>query len=159
MLVIIDIEFQYQLEGKIMTKEMQVFINFLREKNLKLTDQRKAILSEFNKIGGHLTVEQLYEKVKKKKPSIGQATVFRTLKLLCQTGIAQEINIGDKKIRYEKALGRKHHNHLICIKCGKIIEFKDDKIEKLQDKICKKFGFQPVEHKLGIRGYCSECKR
>lgn len=141
-----------------MGKEMEVFINFLREKNLKLTEQREEILDSFIKTNKHLTVEELYDRVKKKDSSIGQATVSRTLKLLCKAGIAEEIELGDRKIRYEQKLGHGHHDHLICTKCGKFIEAVNKKIEKLQSNLCAEHKFLPKKHRLEIFGICKECQ-
>jgi len=142
-----------------MSKELNIFIDFLRKKDLKLTDQRKKILDIFLKIDRHLSVEDLYDIVKKKDPDIGQATVFRTLKLLREADIAKEVDLGDKKVRYEHKYGHQHHDHLVCVKCGRFIEAVDLKIEKLQEKLCKKFGFLPQRHKMEIFGVCRQCRK
>ena len=142
-----------------MQEEFDEFVDFLKRKNLKLTSQREEILRYFLKIDRHLTVEDLYNVVKKKDPNIGQATVFRTLKLLCEAGLAGEVDFGDKKIRYEHKYGHQHHDHLICVKCGKFIEVTQPEIEKLQDKLCKKFNFSPTWHKMEIFGICKRCKK
>ncbi len=105
-----------------------------------------------------MSVEDLYDIVKKKDSRIGQATVFRTLKLLCEADIAKEVNLGDKKVRYEHKDGHSQHNHLVCVKCGKFIEASEPRIEKLQSGLCKKFGFIPKEHKREIFGICKQCK-
>ena len=102
-----------------MTKAIEIFTNFLKEKDLKLTRQRQEILSLFLKSDRHLSVEDLYHVVKKKDKSIGMATVFRTLKLLCEADIAKEVDLGDRRVRYEPKFGHEHHDHLICTKCGK----------------------------------------
>ena len=141
-----------------MTKEISVFIDFLKKKNLKLTDQRREILKIFLGTNRHLSVENLYNIVKKKDPSIGQATVFRTLKLLCEADIAKEVDFGDKKIRYEHKYGHKHHDHFICVECGIFIEAMDPKIERLQEELCKKIGFLAQRHKMEIFGICKNCR-
>lgn len=142
-----------------MFKEVTVFTDFLRSKSLKLTNQREQILNAFLAIEKHVTVEDLYNIVKKKDPSIGHTTVFRTLKLLCEANIANEADFGDKKIRYEHKYGHKHHDHLVCIKCGKCIEAVDPEIERLQQRLCKKFGFIHKKHKMEIFGICKKCKK
>ena len=139
-----------------MQKEQKRFNDFLKEKGLKLTKQRVQILQVFLGTKNHLSVEGLYEVVKKKNSAIGQATVFRTLKLLCKIGIAREINLGDRRVRFEH--DHKHHDHLICQSCSKLIEAVDPKIEDLQKTLCKKFGFVPRNHRLQIFGICKECK-
>lgn len=111
-----------------MNKEKKIFIDYLAIKGLKLTGQRDTILELFLKTEKHLTVEELYDIVKKKNPDIGHATVFRTLKLLCESDIAREIHFIDKKIRYEHKYAHDHHDHLICIKCQKFIEVVDEEM-------------------------------
>jgi len=140
-----------------MSKELGIFIDYLRKKDLKLTEQRKEILNVFLKTERHLSVEDLYNIAKRKDPNIGQATVFRTLKLLQEADIAKEVDLGDGKIRYEHKYGHEHHDHLICIRCGRFVEAVDPKIEKLQDNLCKRHGFLPQRHKMEIFGICSKC--
>lgn len=140
-----------------MAKEHDIFTTFLKSKNLKLTSQREEILNYFLKVDRHLSVEDLYSIVRKKDPNIGQATVFRTLKLLGEAGLAGEVRLGDKRVRYEHKYGHQHHDHLICMKCGKLIEAMEPEIEKLQERLCKKFGFAPEKHKMEIFGTCKNC--
>ncbi|MFC1623977.1 Fur family transcriptional regulator [Candidatus Omnitrophota bacterium] len=140
-----------------MAEELNIFIDFLKKKDLKLTDQRREILKVFLKTDRHLSVEDLYDIVKKKDSSIGHATVFRTLKLLCEADIAKEVDLGDKKIRYEHKHGHQHHDHLVCVRCGRFIEAVDSKIEELQNRLCKRFGFLPQRHKMEIFGTCKKC--
>tara|TARA_B100000315_G_C14313960_1_gene467639 strand:- start:17 stop:451 length:435 start_codon:yes stop_codon:yes gene_type:complete len=142
-----------------MSKEHQIFVDFLKTKGLKLTQQRDQILKAFLKTEKHLSAEDLYKIIEKENPAIGQATVFRTLKLLKEAGIAREIDLGDKRIRFEHGWGHKHHDHLICQRCSKLVEAVDPKIEELQNTLCKKFGFTPRSHKLQIFGICKECRR
>ncbi|MFH1519403.1 MAG: transcriptional repressor [Candidatus Omnitrophota bacterium] len=139
-----------------MQKEQQIFNDFLKAKGLKFTGQRGQILKIFLETKEHLSVEDLYGIVKKKNPAIGQATVFRTLKLLSGAGIAREINLGDRRARFE--YDYKHHDHLICQSCLKLIETVDSEIERLQDALCKKFNFTLTSHKLQLFGICKECK-
>ncbi len=141
-----------------MSKESGMFIDYLKKKDLKLTDQRKIILDVFLKTEKHLSVEDLYNIAKKKDSSIGQATVFRTLKLLCEADIAKEVNLGDGKTRYEHKYGHEHHYHLVCLKCGRFIEAVDSRIEKLQKELCRKQGFLPQRHKMEIFGICKGCR-
>ncbi len=142
-----------------MKKEIKLFIDFLKKKGLKLTPQRERVLTIFLDQEKHLTVEDLYNIIKKKDPSLGQATVFRTLKLLVEAQIAGEVDFGDKKIRYEHKYGHKHHDHIICTECGKCIEAANPKIEELQNKLCEKFSFKVISHRLKIFGICKQCQR
>ncbi|MFC1514789.1 Fur family transcriptional regulator [Candidatus Omnitrophota bacterium] len=136
-----------------------IFEHFLREKDLRLTYQRKKILDIFLKTEKHLSVEDLYDIVKKKDKRIGQTTVFRTLKLLCQAGIAQEVDLGEKMIRYEHKHGHPHHDHLICVRCGACIETVDSRIERLQEELCRKYKFTPQKNRMEIFGLCSRCAK
>ena len=142
-----------------MLKEKAIFRDFLRKKGLKLTQQREDILETFLKTEQHLSTEDLYKVIKKKKFGIGQATVFRTLKLLTEAGIAKEVYFGDKRVRFEHEYGHQHHDHLVCQICSKLIETVDFEIERLQDDLCKKVQFTPTSHRLQIFGICKQCKK
>ena len=96
--------------------------------------------------------------MKKKDSSIGHATVFRTVRLLVKAGIANEVDFGGKTKKYEVKYECKHHDHLVCSKCGKLIEVVDQEIEILQDKMCEKYDFLPKSHRLEIFGVCKDCK-
>jgi len=141
-----------------MASALQVFVDYLRKKHLKLTDQRNAILNVFLKTERHLSVDDLYDIVRKKDSSIGHATVFRTLKLLSEAGIAKEVNLGDGKTRYEHKYDHEHHDHLVCLECGRFIEAVDSKIERLQEELCKRHGFVAQQHKMEIFGICKKCR-
>ena len=141
------------------TNAIDIFIAFLRGKNLPFTKQREEILLCFLRTDKHLSVEELYSLASKKDPKLGQTTVFRTLKLLCEADIAREVDFGDRIKRYEVKYGHEHHDHLVCTKCGKFIEAVDDRIEELQEKLCKKFGFTSKSHRLEIFGVCKKCKK
>ncbi len=131
---------------------------YLKENNLSLTSQRREVLEVFLSCGRHLTVEELYYLAKKKNPRIGQTTVFRTLKLLVEADLAKKIVLGDNKTRYEVKYGVEHHDHLVCLECGKFIEAVDPAIEELQEKLCGRFGFTPRKHSLEIYGTCRKCR-
>lgn len=141
-----------------MTNVKEAFRNFLKEKNQHYTVQRSLVFEEFLRAKKHLSVEELYGIVKLKEPSIGQVTVFRTLKLLEEAGVATPVNFGDKTVRYELSFKTEHHDHLVCMKCGKVIEVLDNKLEKRKDKICAKHNFSPSHHRLEIFGICQACQ-
>ena len=132
--------------------------DFLRSKNLRLTPERKAILKAAFSMHEHFDVEKLYRNLRKEKKSISRATIYRAIPFLVESGLVKEVMRCLNKTQYEHVFGHKHHDHLVCIKCGRIIEFTNEKIEKLQDEVCKRYGFRPVEHRLGIRGFCQQCK-
>ena len=142
-----------------MNEAIKVFVDFLRKKGLQVTRQREEVLKMFLRADRHLSVEELYNIVKKKDSRIGQATVFRTLKLFCEANLAGEVDTGDKRTRYEVKYGHQHHDHLVCTNCGKYFEVMDPEIEQLQDKLCKKFGFQPQRHRMEIFGICKRCRK
>jgi Fur family ferric uptake transcriptional regulator len=135
------------------------FQDFIAEKGLKSTRQRDLILECFLTSDCHLSTEDLYMKVRAKNPSIGFATVYRTLKLFAESGIAREIHFGDGQSRYEHVAEGEHHDHLVCTRCGAIQEFQNEAIEKLQQEVAEQFGFQVETHKMELYGICSKCRK
>lgn len=139
-------------------KAKQVFLDYLKSKNLRYSEKRQKIADIFISFEGHLTPEELYIYARRKNRSIGLASVYRTLKLLRDSGIARELTFLDGSARYEYSFGREHHDHMICIRCGTYIEAVDMKIEKLQEKMAKEHGFQLVDHRMELYGYCKDCQ-
>ena len=137
----------------------KIFSEFLENKALKLTSQRRSILRQAVEAKGHFSAEELLKYAKQQDPTISKATVYRTLALLKESKILEEQDFGDGKKLYERAQGRKHHDHLVCVKCGKIIEFENEEIEKLQDAEAKKNQFQVVYHSHKLFGFCKDCSR
>ncbi|MBI4843735.1 MAG: transcriptional repressor [Nitrospirae bacterium] len=133
--------------------------SFIKTKGLKSTRQRDIIVTEFLKTEGHVTAEEFYRKINRRHKNIGFTTVYRTLKLLAESGLAAEQVFADNLTRYESLLGEEHHDHLICQKCGSITEFKDNKLENMQVKIADELGFQILNHKMEFYGYCSNCRK
>jgi Fur family ferric uptake transcriptional regulator len=141
-----------------MDAKISNYNEFLVKKGLKSTRQRDLIVAEFFKKHQHLTAEELWSQVKHRDPKIGYATVYRTLKLLTEFGLAHKREFGGGQAKFEHVTEH-HHDHLICMGCSRIIEFENDQIEYLQDKICKKHRFQLVNHKMELYGYCEACSR
>jgi Fur family ferric uptake transcriptional regulator len=135
--------------------EHRALARYLEEHHLKHTKQREAILDVFLAARGHITGEDLYQRVRAMHPQIGYTTVYRTMKLLCEAGLASEQNF-DGTTRYETA--HEHHDHLVCTRCGKIIEFECELIESAQDKIARKYGFRILRHRHELYGHCQECR-
>lgn len=135
----------------------QVFRDYLSRQGLKSTRQRDLILDEFLAAGAHLSTEELYLSLRGKHPHIGYATVYRTLKLLAECGLAEQRHFGDGQARYEQAVAEEHHDHLICTECGAILEFEDPAIENLQLKVAREHGFTIKRHRLEIYGTCAKC--
>jgi Fur family ferric uptake transcriptional regulator len=130
----------------------------LRRQRLKSTAQRDTIAKVFFASGRHVSLEELYSDVRRVNPRIGYATVYRTMKLLTECGLALERHFRDGGARYESA-EKHHHDHLICENCGRIVEFEEARIEALQEKIAKRLGFRFTGHKMELYGVCGECQR
>jgi Fur family ferric uptake transcriptional regulator len=135
------------------------FRDHIKSAGLRRTAQRDLILEVFLSTEDHLSSEALYRLVEKKDPNVGQTTVYRTLKLLTEAGLAREVRLGDGRTYYEHHLDHEHHDHMICTECGKVIEFYSEEIENLQDQMAEEFGFVPTHHSLRILGICKECKK
>lgn len=138
--------------------EKQLFVDFLAKKNLRDTPQREMILDEFLRQERHISAEELYDIVKQRDRTIGQATVYRVLKLLCEAGLAREVDFSDGTMRYEHEFGHEHHDHLVCISCGKTVEVVDPAIETLQKALAEKYGFRLSNHEMYLYGTCPECQ-
>ncbi|MBI5971464.1 MAG: transcriptional repressor [Deltaproteobacteria bacterium] len=139
------------------SKKNETLKAYLDAKGMKSTTQRDFIAETFFKTTTHISLEELLGKVRKKHSSIGYATVYRTMKLLNECGLAIDRQFGDGQSRYENIPEDGHHDHLICIKCSKIVEFQNQKIEQLQSESAKKHGFTVLNHKLELYGYCPDC--
>jgi len=139
-------------------KRKEVFRAYLAQEGLKSTSQRELILDEFLKSGSHLSTEDLYLRLRQKYPNIGYATVHRTLKLFASCGIAAERQFGDGQTRYELSSEEEHHDHLICTRCAKIIEFENPEIERLQEAVAREHQFVIERHRLEIFGLCPRCQ-
>jgi Fur family ferric uptake transcriptional regulator len=142
--------------GKAKTKDK--FREFMLDKGLKSTRQREIILDEFLRVGSHLSTEELYLRLRRKNPQIGYATVHRTLKLFAECGIAEQRHFGDGQARYEASDLDEHHDHLICVNCGRIVEFEDPRIENLQEEVARQHGFSIERHRLELYGCCESCR-
>lgn len=141
-----------------MTKEKEIFFDHLKRAGFKRTSQRELILDVFLKTEGHSSAEDLYQIVKEQDPSVGFTTVYRTLKLLAECGLARQERLGDGRTRYEHQYNHQHHDHLICTDCGELIEFYSEVIEKKQDEIARQYKFKPTHHSLRIFGLCQLCQ-
>jgi Fur family ferric uptake transcriptional regulator len=141
-----------------MTQAIQTFAEYLNLKNLKLTKERKAVLQEIFLHKGHLEAEELSYKLRKKRKRASRATIYRTLELLVDSGIVRKVDLGHGHSHYEHVLGNAHHEHMVCLKCGKVIEFSDKKIERSLKKLCEKSGFEHTSHHFQVFGYCKDCR-
>ncbi len=139
-------------------QEVEAFLKtykaYLLKHELKFTNQRKVIISEFLRAGGHLSAEDLFRIVKKKEPSVGLASVYRTINSLVEAELAVERRFLDRTSVYELHEPGRHHDHLICLRCRKIFEFENDAIEDQQKKVAESLGFTLKDHKLELYGWC-----
>jgi Fur family ferric uptake transcriptional regulator len=143
-----------------LTKTLENIYEKLHDNDYKITPQRRVILKVFlDNVEHHLSAEEIYNIVRETNPEIGLATVYRTLDLLAELEILQKVNFGDGRSRYEFSDTEvHHHHHLICLKCGEVTEFDDDKLEELEAAIGKKSGFKIIDHQAKFFGYCQKCQ-
>ena len=131
--------------------------SYITDHRLNTTAQREAIVEQFLRTRDHVSIDELLTKVRKRHPKVGYATVYRTLKLLVDSGLAIERQFGDGQARYE-VVGD-HHDHLICAKCGLILEFEDDEIERIQERIAQRLGgFSVIRHRHELYGLCPKAR-
>jgi len=132
----------------------------LRQKGLKHSRQRDLIAQAFFEMGGHVPVEAVVSRVREQEPRVSVATVYRTMKLLAECGLAVPRNFGDGQTRYEPAT-RRHgdaHDHLICTGCGAIVEFESERIAALQLRLARRHGFEIEHRRVELYGRCAACR-
>jgi Fur family ferric uptake transcriptional regulator len=134
------------------------FSNFLKKNDLRLTQPRMTILKVFLQMKGHFEVEDVLAEVKKVDGMVSIATVYRTLNLLVECGLAAENTFADKAKKFEVAHEKQHHDHFVCNKCKKVEEFHHPLIESLQGEVAKKHEFSITSHIMTLYGVCSDCK-
>ena len=139
-------------------KLLNRFKEALKKEGLKYTPQRKAVLEEIIKDKGHRESEEIYLALKKRGQHVSRATVYRTMDILVNNGFARKMNLGDGRARYESKVNSPHHDHLVCMDCGLIVEFMDQGIEDLQDKIAIQYEFQLKRHIHQLFGLCKKCQ-
>ncbi len=140
-----------------MEKELELFERHIQHKGLKRSNQRDCILKTFLKSERHLSAEDLFHMVKQDYPHIGYTTVYRTLRLIVESGIAEVVDFDDGVKRFERKLGREYHAHFICSHCGNHFEAFDVNIKTLSSRLAKEQGFLPQNHRLEIFGICKKC--
>jgi Fur family ferric uptake transcriptional regulator len=163
------VRYEYHYQKGILMKNFETmsydellkeFKGILKANALKFTKQRETILSTLYNNPKHFTSECLYLLVKQKHPelNIGIATVYRTLSLLEENGLVSSVSLGAQGKKFEIA-NKPHHDHLICSECGKIVEFENEQIERLQQQIAEENGFILTDHLMQLYGICSECQK
>ncbi len=140
-------------------ERMQILQRYMDANGLKSTSQRDLIVDAFFHAPGHVAIGDLHLLVQKQNPRIGYATVYRTLRMLAECGLAAERHFGDGQTRYEPNEVDEHHDHLICRSCGTIVEFHNDEIERLQKVLAQGYGFTVESHRHELYGLCSRCQK
>lgn len=136
------------------------FERYLRSRSLKMTPQRRRILETAFDTHDHFSADTLYAWLREEggEPRVSRATVYRTLALLQEGGFINRLDAGLGELVYEHVAGHRHHDHLVCMECGRIEEFHDERIERLQAEICERRGFQLADHDLRLMGLCRACQ-
>ena len=137
---------------------VRLFARYLREQGLPVTQQREAVAQVVFGSAEHLSVDDLERELRRRGERIGKATIYRTLDLLVRSRLVEEHDFGEGFKRYEHRLSRQPvHEHLVCLECGKVMEFQSPEIEAVEDRVRGEFGFVPARHRLDVYGLCREC--
>lgn len=143
-----------------MIDALAVVRRYLRARGQRMTHQREAIVRRMLALRGrHLTADQVAEDVARTGVSVSKATLYRTLGVLMQCGLFEEVDFGGRRRFYEPVIGQDHHDHLYCMRCGKIVEFLHEALEKAQDDAARAHGFVNLSHSVRIFGLCPKCAR
>ena len=135
------------------------FLEFLATKGLKMTRQREAVVDEIIGNPGHFEAEEIVQRLKSNRNRVSRATVYRTLELLQECLLVERLDFGTTHAFYEHVLEGQHHDHLICMRCGNVIEFHNEELERIQSSVSHNFDFAEIYHSLRIFGLCSKCRR
>ncbi|MGQ0645730.1 MAG: Fur family transcriptional regulator [Elusimicrobiota bacterium] len=141
-----------------MATETEVFQAYVHKHGLKDTAQREEVLAYLLKAGKHMSPEEIYMALRQRGHRLGRATVFRTLKLLEECGLAAHITSADGTRRFEAMHGRPHHDHMICVQCGDVLEFSSPAVERIQERIAREAGFKTLWHRHEVFGRCKSCE-
>ncbi len=146
-----------QLTEEEITAAENIFQEFLRERGLKFTRERHTVMHEVLASGEHFEADQLLINLRQSGKRVAKATIYRTLPLLVACGILRQVQFGDKFTRYEHTLGQSPHDHMVCRRCGKVIEFDSEEILRFRAEIAARHHFQAMSHRLQISGLCADC--
>ena len=136
----------------------ETLAHYLKEKNLRPTRERFLLLEEIMRTNGHFDADELFAMMNGKRLKASRATVYNTLDLLVDCGLISKYRFDDSHSRYEKAFGRPRHDHLICLQCGDIIEFVDDKLDRILRDVCQEKKFKQRNSTLQVFGICGKCQ-
>jgi Fur family ferric uptake transcriptional regulator len=139
------------------TDSLKALEDFMRSRGFKLTGSRRKVIEKLLSVKGHVGADELIEFLRRDRTPVSKATVYRTLALVSQSGLIDGHDFDGNKRVYEPMVGRAHHDHMYCIACGKVIEFEEEAIERLQERVVQRHKFTPVYHSHKIFGYCEAC--
>lgn len=140
-------------------QEQSIVETHLRQSGFRWTNQRALIVRTALATHDHFTAEQLLERCRKADPKVSRATVYRTLTVLEEAGFVEGLDTGDGGRRFEHVIGHEHHDHMVCLHCSRIFEFRDDELERRQEAAAKRIHFRIARHSLRIYGACRDCQR
>ncbi|RPH43991.1 MAG: transcriptional repressor [Planctomycetota bacterium] len=140
-----------------MTEQLRAIEEYMKTHGLKLTGPRKRVVQKLLSVKGHVAADDIIELLRRDKTPVSKATVYRTLALVTQSGLIDGHDFDKGKRLYEPMVGRAHHDHMYCITCGKVIEFEEEAIERLQEMVTQRHHFTAVYHSHKIFGYCAAC--
>jgi Fur family ferric uptake transcriptional regulator len=142
-----------------MQAPVETFETRLRERGIRMTSGRRAVVRAIVRHRGHFDAEGLLARIRRDGDPASRATVYRTITCLVDAGLLRKYDLGDRRTLFEPAVGKDHHEHMICVVCGDILEFVEERIERLQDEVCRAHRFRPFSHTLHIHGVCERCDR
>ncbi len=142
-----------------MGEEINLFRSFIARKGLRNTPEREEIVAEIFSNREHFDVDELYLRLRQKGSRVSKASIYRNIPLIMECGLIREVWHEDGHMHYESIFGYGHHCHLRCIKCGKVIEFVEKELMEIEKRLSKKHGFEIIDHRLDVTGYCSDCRK
>jgi Fur family transcriptional regulator, ferric uptake regulator len=153
------IDDQPNLSRQMVQEAQDILHRHLKSVGLKQTAQRDTILRTFLETRDHLSTDELHRLVQKKDSHVGYTTVYRTLKLLTECGLASEVAFHDGVARYEHQYNRRSHHHMVCTECGSSVEFFSQEVDKLEEEIGRRYHYLTTRHTFQIYGVCDECRK
>ena len=143
----------------VMGEEIDLFKSFIRRKGLRNTPEREEIIGEIFANNDHFDVDELYLRLRSKGSRVSKASIYRNIPLIMECGLIKEVWHEDGHMHYEPIFGQSHHCHLRCIKCGKVIEFVEEELQAIEERLARKHNFLVVDHRLDVVGYCAKCRK
>jgi Fur family ferric uptake transcriptional regulator len=141
-----------------MKSELEIFQDYIRQRGLRRTPEREVILKEVFSVHEHFDVEELYLRLRQKGIKVSKASIYRALRLFLDCGLVREVDYTDGHWHYEHIYGHGDHNHLRCLGCGEIIEFKTPDLSRLEEQLSQKYGYSIISHQWEVKGYCRGCQ-